>query len=74
MRCGNFATENQAVCESTSTQNEDIGMLRMMLSMNNGKNETLTATDMANAFLNTPISKDKTILVAVPNILARLGI
>eukprot|EP00975_Prorocentrum_lima_P061898 12882531-Prorocentrum_lima.AAC.1 len=57
---GNFATEHQALCDSTATQNVDIGVLRVMLSMTNGKNETLTATDIASAFLNTPITKDKT--------------
>eukprot|EP00975_Prorocentrum_lima_P007444 1597844-Prorocentrum_lima.AAC.1 len=71
---GNSATENQALCDSTSTQNAGIGLPRMMLRMTNGKNETLTTTDMANAFLNTPVTKDKTILVAAPNIFARLGI
>eukprot|EP00975_Prorocentrum_lima_P011319 2406387-Prorocentrum_lima.AAC.1 len=42
--------------------------------MTNGRNETLTTTDIANAFFNAPISKDKIILVSVPNVLARLGI
>eukprot|EP00975_Prorocentrum_lima_P008614 1839830-Prorocentrum_lima.AAC.1 len=31
--CGNFASENQALCESTSAHNVDIGLLRMMPSM-----------------------------------------
>eukprot|EP00975_Prorocentrum_lima_P000234 49336-Prorocentrum_lima.AAC.1 len=59
--CGNFSTENEALCGSTSTQNVDIGLLRMMLSMADGKSETLT-----NALLNARIAQDKTILVAVP--------
>eukprot|EP00975_Prorocentrum_lima_P002128 462032-Prorocentrum_lima.AAC.1 len=42
--------------------------------MTNGRNETLTTTDIANAFLNAPTTKDKTMLVAVPNKVARLGI
>eukprot|EP00975_Prorocentrum_lima_P002361 515192-Prorocentrum_lima.AAC.1 len=41
--------------------------------MTNGRNETLTTTDIANAFLNTPINKDAAILVRVPNMLGRLG-
>eukprot|EP00975_Prorocentrum_lima_P045192 9465892-Prorocentrum_lima.AAC.1 len=41
--CGNFASENQAVCESTSTHNVGIGLLRMMMSMTNGRNVTLLA-------------------------------
>eukprot|EP00975_Prorocentrum_lima_P068391 12920463-Prorocentrum_lima.AAC.1 len=45
-----------------------------MLSMTNRKNETLTTTDIAHAFLNAPISEGKIILVAVPDVLARLGI
>eukprot|EP00975_Prorocentrum_lima_P017083 3618064-Prorocentrum_lima.AAC.1 len=44
-----------------------------MLSMTNGKTETLTTTDIANAFLNAPIDESKVILVAVPQILAKLG-
>eukprot|EP00975_Prorocentrum_lima_P002035 442142-Prorocentrum_lima.AAC.1 len=31
--CGNSASKNQALCESTSTHNVDIGHLRMMLGM-----------------------------------------
>eukprot|EP00975_Prorocentrum_lima_P055633 11664034-Prorocentrum_lima.AAC.1 len=46
--CGNFASENLALCESTSAHNVDIGLLRMMLSMTNSRNETLTTTDIAN--------------------------
>eukprot|EP00975_Prorocentrum_lima_P011116 2361542-Prorocentrum_lima.AAC.1 len=46
--CGGFAPENQALCDSTSTQNVDIGLLRMMLSMTNGRN----------VFLNAPINKE----------------
>eukprot|EP00975_Prorocentrum_lima_P070526 12932494-Prorocentrum_lima.AAC.1 len=57
--CGNFAWENHALCDSTSTQKIDIGLLRMTLSTTNGRHETLTTTDIANAFLNAPLSKDK---------------
>eukprot|EP00975_Prorocentrum_lima_P019303 4064673-Prorocentrum_lima.AAC.1 len=39
-----------------------------MLSVTNGRNETLITTDIANAFLNALVTKDKTILVAVPYI------
>eukprot|EP00975_Prorocentrum_lima_P055385 11616880-Prorocentrum_lima.AAC.1 len=42
----------------------------MMLSIADGRNETLTTTDIANALINAPISKDKTILVVVPKISA----
>eukprot|EP00975_Prorocentrum_lima_P043990 9225823-Prorocentrum_lima.AAC.1 len=56
---GDFASENQALCESTSTHNVDIGLLRMMT---NGRNETLTTTDIADAFLNAPINKGAVIL------------
>eukprot|EP00975_Prorocentrum_lima_P006898 1483152-Prorocentrum_lima.AAC.1 len=45
-----------------------------MLSRTNEKNETLATTDIANAFLHAQITKDKTIVVAMPNIPARLGI
>eukprot|EP00975_Prorocentrum_lima_P043414 9116161-Prorocentrum_lima.AAC.1 len=37
--CGNSATTNQALCESTSTQNVDIGLLRMMVSTMKGRDE-----------------------------------
>eukprot|EP00975_Prorocentrum_lima_P037206 7830038-Prorocentrum_lima.AAC.1 len=46
----------------------------MMLSMTNGRNKTLTTTDIANALLNAPINKDAAMLVSAPNMLARLGI
>ncbi len=46
--CGNFS-DQELLCD-TSTQNVDIGLLRMMLSITNGKVETLTTTDIANAF------------------------
>eukprot|EP00975_Prorocentrum_lima_P052475 11000272-Prorocentrum_lima.AAC.1 len=59
---GNFASENPASCDSTSSHNVDIGLLRMMLSMANGRNETSTTTDKANAFLNTPINKGAVVL------------
>eukprot|EP00975_Prorocentrum_lima_P020146 4241423-Prorocentrum_lima.AAC.1 len=42
----------------------------MMLSMTNGR----TTTDISSAFLNTPIDESKVILVAVPQILTKLGI
>ena len=70
--CGNFS-DQELLCD-TSTQNVDIGLLRMMLSITNGKVETLTTTDIANAFLNAPIDESRTILVAVPGILVKLGI
>eukprot|EP00975_Prorocentrum_lima_P068516 12921158-Prorocentrum_lima.AAC.1 len=56
--CGNFASESQAWCESTSTHNVHLGLLGMMLSMTDGRNETLTTVDIANAFLNASINKD----------------
>eukprot|EP00975_Prorocentrum_lima_P070408 12931811-Prorocentrum_lima.AAC.1 len=57
--CENIShRKTQALCESTSTHNVHIDLLRMMLSVTNGRNETLTTTDMANAFLNAPINKD----------------
>eukprot|EP00975_Prorocentrum_lima_P028183 5924989-Prorocentrum_lima.AAC.1 len=46
----------------------------MMLRVTSGRNETLTTTGIANAFLNAPINKDAVILVSVPNMLGRLGI
>eukprot|EP00975_Prorocentrum_lima_P068453 12920812-Prorocentrum_lima.AAC.1 len=33
--CGNFATDTEKLCESTSTQNVDIGLLRIILSLTN---------------------------------------
>eukprot|EP00975_Prorocentrum_lima_P022749 4789665-Prorocentrum_lima.AAC.1 len=72
--CGNFATEHEMLCDSTSTQHVDIGLLRMLLSLTNGRSETLTTTDIATAFLNAPIDERKMILVAVPQILTKLGV
>eukprot|EP00975_Prorocentrum_lima_P056296 11805834-Prorocentrum_lima.AAC.1 len=45
-----------------------------MPSMTNGRNGTLTTTDIANAFLNAPINKNAVTLVSVPTISAKLGI
>eukprot|EP00975_Prorocentrum_lima_P044050 9237405-Prorocentrum_lima.AAC.1 len=50
--CGIFATESGTLCSSTSAQNVDLGLLRMMLSITSEKNEAVTTTDIANAFLN----------------------
>eukprot|EP00975_Prorocentrum_lima_P024064 5063422-Prorocentrum_lima.AAC.1 len=40
----------------------------MMLGMTSGRHETLTTTDIANAFLNTPINKDAVMLACVPHV------
>eukprot|EP00975_Prorocentrum_lima_P027193 5716177-Prorocentrum_lima.AAC.1 len=55
--CGNFASENQALRDFTQTQTVDMGLLRMVLSMTNGRHETFT-TDIAHARLNTLLNKD----------------
>eukprot|EP00975_Prorocentrum_lima_P009550 2032791-Prorocentrum_lima.AAC.1 len=34
--CGNFSTDSERLCDSTSTQHVDIGLLRMVLSLTNG--------------------------------------
>eukprot|EP00975_Prorocentrum_lima_P053043 11120736-Prorocentrum_lima.AAC.1 len=62
------------LCDSTSTQNVDIGLLRMMLSMTNGITETLTTTDIPSAFLKAQTDESKVIFVAIPHILTKLGI
>eukprot|EP00975_Prorocentrum_lima_P066457 12909357-Prorocentrum_lima.AAC.1 len=72
--CGNFATETEKLCESTSTQNVDIGLLKMLLSLTNGKVETVTTTDISTAFLNAPIDETKVVLISPPQALLRLGI
>eukprot|EP00975_Prorocentrum_lima_P005517 1195822-Prorocentrum_lima.AAC.1 len=46
----------------------------MLLSLTNGRSETLTTTDIAAAFLNAPIDESKVVLVAVPQILTKLGL
>eukprot|EP00975_Prorocentrum_lima_P047762 9985458-Prorocentrum_lima.AAC.1 len=71
---GNFATDNERLCDSTSTQNVDVGLLRMILSLTNGRLETLTTTEISTAFLNAPIDESKVVLIAVPQILSKLGI
>eukprot|EP00975_Prorocentrum_lima_P035081 7373054-Prorocentrum_lima.AAC.1 len=55
--CGHLATGTEKLCESTSTHNVDIGLLRMLLSLTNGKVETVTTTDISTAFLNAPIDE-----------------
>eukprot|EP00975_Prorocentrum_lima_P055473 11631931-Prorocentrum_lima.AAC.1 len=57
--CGNFAIDTERICDSTSTQNVDIGLLRMVLSLINGRVETITTTDISTAFLNAPIDGSK---------------
>eukprot|EP00975_Prorocentrum_lima_P018957 3993628-Prorocentrum_lima.AAC.1 len=56
---GNFATDTERLCESTSTQHVDIGLLRMVLSLTNGRVETITRTYISTAFLNTPMDETK---------------
>eukprot|EP00975_Prorocentrum_lima_P043839 9194263-Prorocentrum_lima.AAC.1 len=57
--CGNCATDTERLCESTSTQKVDTGLLRMLLRLTNGKVETVTTTDISTAFLNAPIDEAK---------------
>eukprot|EP00975_Prorocentrum_lima_P035799 7527845-Prorocentrum_lima.AAC.1 len=57
--CGNFATEHEMLCDSTLTQHVDIGLLRMLLSLTNGRTDALTMTDIATAGLNTPFGESK---------------
>eukprot|EP00975_Prorocentrum_lima_P071012 12935274-Prorocentrum_lima.AAC.1 len=61
-------------CDCTSTQNVDIGLLGMLLNLTYGGSETLTTTDIAAVFLNTPMDESKVILLAVPQILTKLGV
>eukprot|EP00975_Prorocentrum_lima_P038059 8004296-Prorocentrum_lima.AAC.1 len=72
--CGNFPIDNERLCDSTSTQNVDIGLLRMVLSLTKGRLETITTTDISTAFLNAPIDESKVVLVTPPRILCKLGI
>eukprot|EP00975_Prorocentrum_lima_P023165 4874027-Prorocentrum_lima.AAC.1 len=44
--CGNVATDIERLCDSTPTENVDIGLFRMVLSLTNGRVETITATDI----------------------------
>eukprot|EP00975_Prorocentrum_lima_P061622 12880956-Prorocentrum_lima.AAC.1 len=64
--CGNFVTDAERLSESTSNQNVDIGLIRMLLSLTNGKVETVTATDISTAFLNAPIDEAKVVLISPP--------
>eukprot|EP00975_Prorocentrum_lima_P010597 2249689-Prorocentrum_lima.AAC.1 len=59
VNCGNLATDTERLCESTSTQKVDIGLLRMIQSLTNGKVETITTTDISTAFWNAPIEEAK---------------
>eukprot|EP00975_Prorocentrum_lima_P061080 12807612-Prorocentrum_lima.AAC.1 len=45
--CGHFASDNQPLYETTSTHNVDVGLLRIMMRMTNGRNETLTTIGIA---------------------------
>eukprot|EP00975_Prorocentrum_lima_P060252 12637113-Prorocentrum_lima.AAC.1 len=57
--CGNFATDDERLCDSTSTQHVNIGLLRRSLSLTNGRLETLTTTDNSTALFNAPIDESK---------------
>eukprot|EP00975_Prorocentrum_lima_P008090 1729896-Prorocentrum_lima.AAC.1 len=72
--CGNVATDTERLCESTSTQNVDIGLLRIILSLTNGRVETITTTDISTAFLNAPMDETKVALVTPPQLVLKLGI
>eukprot|EP00975_Prorocentrum_lima_P042769 8982155-Prorocentrum_lima.AAC.1 len=56
--CGKFATDTERLCDSTSTHKVDIGLLRMVLGLTNGRVETITTTDISTASLNTPIDEN----------------
>eukprot|EP00975_Prorocentrum_lima_P051815 10851092-Prorocentrum_lima.AAC.1 len=46
----------------------------MLLSLTNGRTETLTTTDITTASLNAPIDERMVILVAAPQISTKLGV
>eukprot|EP00975_Prorocentrum_lima_P070935 12934857-Prorocentrum_lima.AAC.1 len=46
----------------------------MVLSLTNGRVETITTTDISTAFLIAPIDEDKVVLITPPRILSKLGI
>eukprot|EP00975_Prorocentrum_lima_P061677 12881270-Prorocentrum_lima.AAC.1 len=46
----------------------------MVLSLTNGRMETITTTDISTAFLNAPIDESKVVLITPPQILLKLGI
>eukprot|EP00975_Prorocentrum_lima_P013202 2802653-Prorocentrum_lima.AAC.1 len=56
---GNVAIDTERLYESTSTQHVDVGLLRMILSLTNGRVDTITTTDISTAFLNAPIDETK---------------
>eukprot|EP00975_Prorocentrum_lima_P021249 4473350-Prorocentrum_lima.AAC.1 len=69
-----FAVDTERLRDSTPTQHVDIGLLRMVLSLTNGRVETITTTDISTAFLNAPIDEGKVVLITPPQILSKLGI
>eukprot|EP00975_Prorocentrum_lima_P025714 5410537-Prorocentrum_lima.AAC.1 len=71
---GNVAVDSERLCNSTSTQHVDIGLLRMVLSLTNGRLETITTTDISTPFLNAPIDEHKVVRIIAPQILSKLGI
>eukprot|EP00975_Prorocentrum_lima_P060044 12590474-Prorocentrum_lima.AAC.1 len=46
----------------------------MLLSLTNGKVETVTTTDISTACLHAPIEEAKVVLISPPHVLLRLGI
>eukprot|EP00975_Prorocentrum_lima_P003840 837658-Prorocentrum_lima.AAC.1 len=67
--CGNFATDTERLCESTSKQHVDIGSLWMVLSLTHGRVETITTTDISTAFLIAPMDETGVAPIAPPQIL-----
>eukprot|EP00971_Amphidinium_carterae_P029999 589988-Amphidinium_carterae.1 len=69
--CGNFSTEQ--LIDDLSTQNVDIGVLRMLLAGCEVE-DTFTVVDISHAFLQAGFDTANMVLVAPPPILIRLGI
>eukprot|EP00971_Amphidinium_carterae_P065543 1298839-Amphidinium_carterae.1 len=63
--CGNFSTEQ--LIDDLSTQNVDIGVLRMLLA-------GCAVVDISNAFLQAGFDTSNMVLVAPPPILIQLGV
>eukprot|EP00975_Prorocentrum_lima_P065172 12901898-Prorocentrum_lima.AAC.1 len=57
--CGSFAIDTEGLCNTIPTQHADVELLRMILSLTNGRLETLTIIEMNPVLQNMPIDESK---------------
>eukprot|EP00975_Prorocentrum_lima_P062256 12884668-Prorocentrum_lima.AAC.1 len=67
--CDHLVPDNEWACYSTSTQHDDIELLKMVLSLTNGRLGTITMTYMNPVLQDTPADENKDAPIEAPQIL-----